>query len=254
VSRPLISAYTANFFLASLALGILTILAVMSDHQLQFWRNSIALFGHTVDVSPNNASAESSLGISYEHARDTNRAIVCFRTAKMIEPGDFQNRRDLAGMLGKQGYLSAAEQEYRELLVDDPADARNHLGLANTLAGEGAEVESVTELNETLRLDPDCIDALNNLAWILATSPQAEVRDGARAMALAEHACELTHFEQTIYIGTLAAAYAQAGQFDDAAATAQRACALAEKNGETALLQRNRQLLQFYQAHKPARE
>jgi hypothetical protein len=92
---------------------------------------------------------------------------------------------------------------------------------------------------------------MNNLAWLLATSPDASVRDGARAVRLAERACEITGYQQTILVGTLAAAYAEAGRFDDAIATAGKACTLASASGEQDLLQKTRQLLELYRAHKP---
>ena len=80
------------------------------------------------------------------------------------------------------------------------------------------------------------------------------MRDGTRAVELARHACELTKFQKTIFIGTLGAAYAEAGNFDAAMATAQRACAVATKNGEPVLLQKNQELLERYRAHQPVRE
>lgn len=94
-------------------------------------------------------------------------------------------------------------------------------------------------------------ETLNNRAWQMATSPNAAERDGPYAVRLAEHACDLTHFQKTVYIGTLAAAYAEAGRFAEAIAAAQRAVALAQQNGETDLAANNRQLLQLYLAHKP---
>ena len=64
---------------------------------------------------------------------------------------------------------------------------------------------------------------LNNLAWALATHPDAKIRNGTRAVKLAEDACRQTQYQQTVMVGTLAAAYAEAGRFDDALATAQKA-------------------------------
>jgi len=97
-------------------------------------------------------------------------------------------------------------------------------------------------------------EILNNLAWRLATSPDPKVRDGTQAVPLAQRACELTHYQKTIYIGTLAAAYAEAGRFDDAISTAQKACTLASKSGEQDLLRRNQELLVLYRAHQPYHE
>jgi cytochrome c-type biogenesis protein CcmH/NrfG len=135
-----------------------------------------------------------------------------------------------------------------------PDDFDGHAGLAAVLAAQGRADEEVFQLNEAARISPDSAEALNNLAWTLATSPDANIRNGARAVQLAQHACELTHFEKTIFIGTLAAAYAEAGQFDDAMATAQKAIALARENGEQELLQKNQELLELYRAHQPYRE
>jgi tetratricopeptide (TPR) repeat protein len=241
-----------KIFLAAASVLILSALLVLSARQLQFWRNTITLFAHNLAVTPDNASAEFTLGLGFEHAGDTNRALVCYRVAKMIEPRDFQNRRNLANLLAKQGQLDAAETEFDSLLADNSTDYQNHLGLADLLARQGRADESYFQLNETLRLYPDCVEALNNLAWALATSPRADIRDGPRAVQLAQHACELTHFEKTIFIGTLAAAQAAAGKFDAALATAQRACDLAQKNGETNLLQRNQELLERYRVHQTA--
>jgi len=94
----------------------------------------------------------------------------------------------------------------------------------------------------------------NNLAWALATDLDATKRNGELAVKLAEDACQRTHYQVTIMVGTLAAAYAEAGRFDDAVLTAQQACKLAEKNGETNLLRKNMELLVGYQNHQPYRE
>jgi tetratricopeptide (TPR) repeat protein len=94
----------------------------------------------------------------------------------------------------------------------------------------------------------------NNLAWSFATNPDATKRNGELAVKLAEDACQRTHYQQTIMVGTLAAAYAETGRFDEAISAAQKACELAEKNGETNLLQRNQELLELYQNHQPYHE
>lgn len=88
-------------------------------------------------------------------------------------------------------------------------------------------------------------------AWALATDSQAAGRNGPLAVKLAEDACQRTHYQESFMVGTLAAAYAEAGRFEDAISTAQQACALAAKNGDTNLLQRNQELLALYQNHQP---
>ena len=109
--------------------------------------------------------------------------------------------------------------------------------------------------NATWTIDnPDSKETLNNLAWILATGPDAKSRNGALAVELAKRACERSHYRETIPVSTLAAAYAEAGRFDEAIATAQKACALASELGETDLLYEDQKLLVLYRAHQAFHE
>jgi Flp pilus assembly protein TadD len=77
------------------------------------------------------------------------------------------------------------------------------------------------------------------------------VRNGAEAVQLAEKACQLTEYKETMLVGTLAAAYAEAGRFSNAVATAERACALAAASGNAVLLARNQQLRELYRNNQP---
>ncbi len=197
-----------KIFLTAATVFILSALAVLSARQLQFWRNTIALFTHNVAVTPDNGSAHFTLGLGYEHAGDTIRAVICYRVAKAFSPGDLQIRRSLAGLLAKQGQFAAAEAEYAELLARQPDDFESHAGLAGVFAAQGRTVEEIDQLNQAVQLDPNSADALNNLAWALATSLRPELRDAPRAVTLAQRACELTQFKKTMFLGTLAAAQA----------------------------------------------
>jgi len=105
-----------------------------------------------------------------------------------------------------------------------------------------------------LELDPGLLEALNNLAWLRAACPDAALRNGAEAVQLAETACRLTEYHRTTLVGTLAAAYAEAGRFPEAVATAQKACELAAIFHDDALLARNRELLERYRAGQPYHE
>ena len=127
-----------------------------------------------------------------------------------------------------------------------------HLGM--TLGQLGRTREAVAQYREALRLNPNLAGALNNLAWVLAASPDDELRNGAEAVRLAERACELTHYGEPLFIGTLAAAYAEAGRFPEAVTTAEKAEQLATTAGSKELAEKNRQLLELYRAGKPYHE
>jgi tetratricopeptide (TPR) repeat protein len=92
---------------------------------------------------------------------------------------------------------------------------------------------------------------LNNLAWILAATSNENIRNGAEAVKLAEHACDLTQRREPILLGTLAAAYAAAGRFQKAIEAAEQARDKAIAAGQNEVAERNRQLLELYRAGKP---
>jgi tetratricopeptide (TPR) repeat protein len=112
----------------------------------------------------------------------------------------------------------------------------------------------VVRYSRALEAEPKLLTALNNLAWLLATDPDAQIRNGSRAVELADRACQLTEWKAAFLVGTLAAGYAEAGRFEDARNTAQKAIGIAEAAGEKELADRNRQLLKLYQSGKPFHE
>jgi Flp pilus assembly protein TadD len=95
---------------------------------------------------------------------------------------------------------------------------------------------------------------LNNLAWILAAHADPEVRNGAEAVRLAEQACELTGFKEATMVGTLGAAYAEAGRFEQAVEMARKAEALAAAAGHTQLADKDREMAELFLARQPFHE
>jgi Flp pilus assembly protein TadD len=144
--------------------------------------------------------------------------------------------------------------QYQRALQIEPDFARAYCNLGNALLQKGRADAAIVQYRQALQIKPDAVDVLNNLAWLLATCPDARIRDGAQAVQYAERARELTHARVTLIMGTLAAAYAEAGRFDDAIATAEKTCALAEGAGEQVLLEKNRELLALYRTHQPYRD
>ena len=131
-----------------------------------------------------------------------------------------------------------------------PGDAGAELTLAESLSDSGQNSDAINHFYQALALDPDSVTALNNLAWLLATAPEAALRDGHEAVRLAEHACQLTGYKEALLIGTLAAAYAEAGRYDDAVAAAEQARAVALAQGQKEIAAKNEQLLELYKSHR----
>jgi tetratricopeptide (TPR) repeat protein len=160
-----------------------------------------------------------------------------------------------------QNRATEARDRFAQALQLDPnfPDARAGYGFALSqlgaaLAGEGKLAEAAGQYREALRLQPDLPEVLNNLAWLLATANDDQLRNGAEAVRLAQRACALTQYRQALLVGTLAAAYAGDGRFEAARNAAQKAIALAEAAGQSELAARNRELLHLYEAGKPCRQ
>lgn len=104
----------------------------------------------------------------------------------------------------------------------------------------------IERFRQAVERDPNSSVALNNLACLLATAPDPALRNGPEAVKLAERACGLTQYQNTSAVSTLAAAYAEAGRFEEAVTTAERACAMASEKGEQELLAGNQQMLDYF--------
>ncbi len=190
--------------------------------------------------------------------------VMSVYTAFWIRAGNPQNylARGL-GQLGQQKYpesiqsflMAAQLDEVSAQSKNEPAYMRvggyahSYAAIANYSIGKTNQ--AIQEYQKALEINGDLPDALNNLAWLLATSPDPAVRNGPQAVKFAEHACELTEYRQTAMLDTLAAAYAETGRFDEAVATIQKAMELERQNGKRESFQNDEESLQLYQAHKP---
>src|SRR5207244_8452289 len=120
-------------------------------------------------------------------------------------------------------------------------------GRADTYLRAGNQKDAVADYEEALKRDPDNSGVLNNLAWLLSTSPDDSLRNGKRAIELASKACELTEYKQAHILSTLAAAYAQARDFKTALKWSAKAVELVSYNAKPQL----RKEFERYKAGRP---
>jgi len=206
---------TCTLGLSALPIGLL---AWQTMSQLPIWKNDGILFRHTLQVHPRNPQALFGLG-SYliDHgAIETGRSYL--KSAIEIEPKFTEAIGTLAASYDDQGDYEEAIHTYRSALAADPNNAA----------------------------------ILNNLAWLLAACPDAKYRNGTEAVRLATRACNLTGYQKPLFIGTLAAAHAEAGAFDTAMATADHARHLAYALGLKSLGDRNHNLKILYSTGRGA--
>jgi Flp pilus assembly protein TadD len=215
---------------------------------------AIQSYHQAIRIKPDYSDALNDLGVALVAQGRFDEAITNYHQALQINPHFPQALDNLGVALAAQSRFNEAIETFLQSiqLNSNRSDTFFHLGMA--LDQSGRTREAAARYREALGLNPNLAGALNNLAWVLATSPDDGLRKGAEAVQLAERACQLTQYRQPSFVGTLAAAYAEAGRFDDAIATAQKAIALAEENHQPDLLQKARELLQRYRAHKPYHE
>jgi tetratricopeptide (TPR) repeat protein len=132
---------------------------------------------------------------------------------------------------------------------DDNADALR--GRGDAYLNLGKHAEAIADFNAALETDPENDGLLNNLAWVLATSPMDDQRNGQRAIELATKACELTAYEMPHILSTLAAAYAETGEWETAIKYSEQAV---EKGKDGLNADDLAAELASYKEHKPWRE
>jgi len=206
--------------LAGVATFLLLACGMLSRLQARYWRNSMTLFEHALAVNPDNFVAHLNLG-------------NCLRQAGKLE----EARRHLTAAAQIGPYLPETHYELARVLLQ-----QNKIG------------EAIEQYRYALRLRPNWDGVLNNLAWLLATHPRAEFRNGTEAFSLAERACQLTRGTNLWMVSTLAAAYAEAGRFPEAVSTQQRVCDLAAAQGQSGLIDRLQRRLDLYRSGQPYHE
>lgn len=117
--------------------------------------------------------------------------------------------------------------------------------------GVGQPLAAVHDYEQALRIEPSNSGILNNLAWVLATSLDAEIRDAQRSIELSQRACQLTDYKRADTLSTLAAGYAEAGDFENAVNWARKAIELNQDQEANEQLRRE---LDSYQQRTPWRE
>ena len=221
---------------------------------LRFGRvaEAVAHFRETARLRPDSAAAQYNLATTLFQQGELDEAIGHFEEALRLNPEYAQAHNNLGAVLRSQGKLLEAVDHFRQALVVRPDDGDALYNLAGVLTLQGELDEAVTLYRRALELQPDTPEPASELAWILATDPNPRLDDVRQAVTLAERAAQLTGHQDASVLDTLAAAYAAAGRFDQAAATARAALALLA-SGQSELDASIRQRLALYTEGRPYR-
>jgi tetratricopeptide (TPR) repeat protein len=216
----------------------------------QKWDQAIAEFDAALRSDPSNANIHFNLGSAYNAKGESGEAAKHFAEACRLRPDDTEARENLGLLLLSQGKPNEAVGCFQEIARLQP-NAKAHYELALALDACGQGEKAITEYREAVRLSPTAPLYMNDLAWALATSPDEKMRDNKDAVRLAEDACRLSGGREPRFFGTLDAAYAGAGRFEEAITTANKTRELALAAGQQLIAQKAEERLALYRAGKP---
>jgi tetratricopeptide (TPR) repeat protein len=215
---------------------------------------AIEHYSSTLKLDPRLAEAHNNLGVLLLTRGNTTEGIRELREALRLNPGDLETEYNLAlALIQKQEWSEPAEL-FSKILQTHPNDANAHYQLAVALGHLHKTREAMSHYASALLLQPDFPNALDGLAWILATSSSAEYRNGPQAVGMAERACELTSRADAAKLKTLAAAYAEIGDFNKAVANASNALKKAISSGRTNVSQECQAMITNFITSHPWRQ
>ena len=270
-----------DFALAHLDLGI----ALARNGRLD---EAIFQYLQALKINPDSDTARINLGNAFFHKGEVDEAIAQFQQALKINPDSDMAHLDLGTALDKKGQLDDAIPQFLEALKINPGYDLAHFNLGNAFLQKGKVDEAITQYQQALKTDPNLEPAhkslgyallqkgqldeaivhyeraleinpgnagqCNDLAWRLATHPQASVRNGDKAFELAQRLNQLSGGSDPTILRTIAAAYAETKRFPEAISTAQHALQLASARNDTALVDDLQREIACYQSGLPFRD
>jgi protein O-mannosyl-transferase len=268
-------------FLSSLGILMLAVLGVLTWRQSEGYRDIETLWRTTIDRNPGCWMAEHNLGTKLLDRGEIEEAIVHFERASQLKSDNPETHFGLAAALWGKGDIEVAITEARISLNLRPDDVDTHFVLGTALMTKGLVDEAITHFSKVIEIrpnhsgahydlaialwekhqtaeaiehyekaieaEPDFLEALTNLAWIFANYPDATIRNGPKAVELAERANHLTGGTTPLVLRTLAAAYASIQDRSKALETSRRALELAQEQHNPEAAEAIRREMSFYE-------
>jgi tetratricopeptide (TPR) repeat protein len=251
VPRRRVVGLVATVTIAGIVTGILG--SVTYARNRDFWSDE-GIWQDTVEKRPTNPRARVSYGVDLYAAGKLPDAERELREAVRLKDTSAAAHANLGAVLCAQGHLDEGVRHLERALALDPEYHSAHANLAEAYAAVGHRAQAAQEFAHAVDVAPDNPFLLNRLAWLLATSPEDAVRNGSRAVELAQKSVSITTRQDAMSLETLSAAYAEVGRFDDALATGREALALAERQGNEAMATELARRLPLFEQHQKYRE
>ena len=205
---------------------------------------AISHFETALKVRSSNSQTRYNLGTALVHvnlanalARDgrPEEAIVHYEEAVRLRPDYGNTYYNFGSVLFQHGRIDDAIAQWQKALAIQPNDAGAHTSLGNAFLQKGWPEKAIVHYQKAVQIDPREANARNNMAWVLATSSDASIRNGAMAVSLAGQAVEISDGKDAIFFRTLAASYGECGKFADAITAAEKGRKIAISRGDSHL-------------------
>lgn len=264
--RPLKNVLKENALWAIAGAGVLVVLllATMSVGQTQTWRNSISLWENALGLDYRNAFANSCLARNLAVNKQFDKSLLHYERAMQLQPVAADTLADFAWLLATCDDRRLRDFDRAVRLAESARQATNgsdqkilnklaivRCSFAQDLADRGEFGPAIANYNKSMAADPQHDVPLFNLALLLTTCPNAELRQPDRAVILAERGCEVTEEIDALRMSILAAAYAEARRFDEAVVAVKKAISLSKAANDLEMTAELRGLLALYQNGTP---
>jgi Flp pilus assembly protein TadD len=203
--------------------------------------------------SVGSAFVQVNLADALSRKGQPDEAIVHYDEAIKSQPNYADAYYNRGNILFAEGRIDEAMADWEKTLQIRPNDADAHTCLGNALLRRGSVKEAVAQYENAIALAPEDPHSRINMAWVLATAPDASIRDGIKAVEFAQQAMELSGGNDPKFLRTLAAAYAESGRFSEAITTARQAMMTATVQGKAGLAHVLYGDVELYRANVPLR-
>jgi tetratricopeptide (TPR) repeat protein len=231
----------------------------MCDRAAELTRNgklaeALAEWKSAVEADPEDEAARNGLALGLARNGNYDEAVLSFRKATELNPKFVEAYYNWGELLAQMGKRDEAIKQWQKAVEVTPGYAKAQYRLGDAYYEKGMIREALEHWRKGISLDANHLSVLNQVAWLLATSPDDSIRNGGEAVTYAERAIAMPGGDKPEILDTLAAAYAEAGRFSSAARTARRATALAAQQNKQELAEGLKARVALYDAGKPFRD